>query len=54
MCKNTFFCNILKIFSGRYYRLLKMFVSMVLLWDKDSDRNNLTRCCRKGLLVKLR
>lgn len=31
-----------------------MFVSMVLLWEKDSDRNNLPRCFRKGLLVKLR
>ena len=43
LSKNTCFCNILKIFSGKYYRFLKMFVSMVLLWEKDSDRNNLTR-----------
>lgn len=24
------------------------------MWEKDFDRNNLTRWCRKGLLVKLR
>ena len=29
-------------------------INQVLLWDKDFDRNNLTRWCRKGLLVKLR
>ena len=29
-------------------------ISQVLLWEKDFDRNNLTRWCRKGMLVKLR
>ena len=29
-------------------------INQVLLWEKDFDRNNLTRWCRKGLLVKLR
>jgi predicted transcriptional regulator of viral defense system len=29
-------------------------INQVLLWDKYFDRNNLTRWCRKGLLVKLR
>ena len=29
-------------------------INQVLLWEKDLDRNNLTRWCRKGLLVKLR
>lgn len=29
-------------------------VNQVLLWEKDFDRNNLTRWCKKGLLVKLR
>ena len=29
-------------------------VKQVLLWEKDFDCNNLTRWCRKGLLVKLR
>ena len=29
-------------------------INQVLLWEKTFDRNNLTRWCRKGLLVKLR
>ena len=29
-------------------------INQVLLWEKDFDRNNLTRWCRKGLLVKLK
>ena len=29
-------------------------INQVLLWDKYFDRNNLTRWCRKGLLIKLR
>ena len=29
-------------------------VNQVLLWEKNFDRNNLTRWCRKGLLIKLR
>jgi predicted transcriptional regulator of viral defense system len=29
-------------------------INQVLLWEKDFDRNNLTRWCKKGLLVKLR
>ena len=29
-------------------------INQVPLWEKNFDRNNLTRWCRKGLLVKLR
>ena len=29
-------------------------INQVLLWEKNFDRNNLTRWCQKGLLVKLR
>ena len=29
-------------------------INQVLLWEKNFDHNNLTRWCRKGLLVKLR
>lgn len=29
-------------------------INQVLLWEKDFDRYNLTRWCRKGLLVMLR
>ena len=29
-------------------------INQVLLWEKDFDRNNLTRWCKKGLLEKLR
>ncbi len=29
-------------------------INQVLLWEKCFDRNNMTRWCRKGLLVKLR
>ena len=29
-------------------------INQVLLWERDFDRSNLTRWCRKGLLVKLR
>lgn len=29
-------------------------INQVLLWEQDFDRNNLTRWCKNGLLVKLR
>ena len=29
-------------------------INQVLMWAPDFDRNNLTRWCRKGLLIKLR
>lgn len=29
-------------------------INQVLLWEKDFDRNNLTRWCKRGLLVKLK
>ena len=29
-------------------------INQVLLWEKNFDRNNLTRWCQRGLLVKLR
>ena len=29
-------------------------INQILLWEKDFERNNLTRWCHKGLLVKLR
>lgn len=29
-------------------------INQVLVWEDDFDRNNLTRWCRKGLLLKLR
>ena len=41
-------------FREHLYPLGCFNVNQVLLWEKGFDRNNLTRWCRKGLLVKLR
>lgn len=41
-------------FRERMYPMGCFHVNQVLLWEKDFDRNNLTRWCRKGLLMKLR
>ena len=41
-------------FRERLYPMGCFNIHQVLLWEKDFDRNNLTRWCRKGLLVKLR
>lgn len=41
-------------FRERMYPMGCFNINQVLLWEKDFDRNNLTRWCRKGLLVKLR
>ena len=41
-------------FKERMYPMGCFNIQQVLLWEKDFDRNNLTRWCRKGLLVKLR
>ena len=41
-------------FRKRMYPLGCFNINQVLLWEKDFDRNNLTRWCRRGLLVKLR
>ena len=41
-------------FRERMYPIGCFNINQVLLWEKDFDRNNLTRWCRKGLLVKLR
>ena len=41
-------------FRERMYPLGCFNVNQVLLWEKNFDRNNLTRWCKKGLLVKLR
>ena len=41
-------------FRERMYPMGCFHINQVLLWEKDFDRNNLTRWCRKGLLVKLR
>ena len=41
-------------FKERMYPQGCFNINQVLLWEKDFDRNNLTRWCRKGLLVKLR
>ena len=41
-------------FRERMYPMGCFNINQVLLWWKDFDRNNLTRWCRKGLLVKLR
>ena len=41
-------------FRKRMYPMGCFNINQVLLWEKDFDRNNLTRWCRKGLLVKLR
>ena len=41
-------------FKERMYSMGCFNINQVLLWEKDFDRNNLTRWCRRGLLVKLR
>ena len=41
-------------FRERMYSLGCFNTNQVLLWEKDFDRNNLTRWCQKGLLTKLR
>ena len=41
-------------FKERMYPMGCFHINQALLWEKDFDRNNLTRWCRKGLLVKLR
>ena len=41
-------------FRNRLYPQGCFNINQVFLWEKDFDRNNLTRWCRKGLLVKLR
>lgn len=42
------------LFKERMYPMGCFNINQVLLWEKDFDRNNLTRWCRKGLLVKLK
>ena len=41
-------------FKERMYPMGCFNINQVLFWENDFDRNNLTRWCRKGLLVKLR
>ena len=41
-------------FRERMSRMGCFNINQLQLWEKDFDRNNLTRWCRKGLLVKLR
>ena len=41
-------------FRERLYPMGCFNINQVLLWEHGFDRNNLTRWCRKGLLVKLR
>ena len=41
-------------FRERLYPMGCFNINQVLLWEKDFDRNNLTRWCQKGLLIKLR
>ena len=41
-------------FWERMYPMGCFHINQVLLWEKDFDRNNLTRWCRKGRLLKLR
>ncbi len=41
-------------FRDRMYPMGCFNINQMLLWEKDFDRNNLTRWCRKGLLMKLR
>ena len=41
-------------FRERLFPMGCFHINQVLLWEKDFDRNNLTRWCRKGLLLKLR
>ena len=39
-------------FRERMYPMGCFNINQVLLWEKDFDRNNLTRWCRRGLLVE--
>ena len=41
-------------FREKMYPLGCFNINQVLLWEQSFDRNNLTRWCKKGLLVKLR
>ena len=41
-------------FKERMYPMGCFNINQVLLWEKDFDRNNRTRWCSRGLLVKLR
>ena len=41
-------------FRERMFPMGCFHINQVLLWEKDFDRNNVTRWCRKGWLVKLR
>ena len=41
-------------FRARLYPMGCFNTNQVLLWEKNFDRNNLTRWCQRGLLVKLR
>lgn len=41
-------------FKKRMYPMGCFNINQVLLWENDFDRNNLTRWCRRGRLVKLR
>ena len=61
--KNHYICRVLETkhsemdfltFKERMYPMGCFNINQVLLWEKDFDRNNLTRWCRRGLLVKLR
>ena len=61
--KNLYICRVLETkhremdfltFRERMYPMGCFNINQVLIWEKDFDRNNLTRWCRKGLLVKLR
>lgn len=59
--KNHYICRVLETkymdfltFRTHMYPHGCFNINQVLLWEKDFDRNNLTRWCKKGLLVKLR
>ncbi len=61
--KNHYICRVLETgrvkmdfltFKERMYPMGCFNINQVLLWEKDFDRNNLTRWCSRGLLVKLR
>lgn len=41
-------------FKERMYPMGCFNIYQVLLWENDFDRNNLTRWCKRGLLVKLK
>lgn len=41
-------------FKERMYSMGCFNINQILLWENNFDRNNLTRWCSKGLLVKLR